>query len=125
MAESNEANGSRVEYPIVTIKGVEYRVKFGLGALYRLEKLGLNIQDLGISTASTGNLNTIFSILAATLGNEGKHGWVPLGLTPEQLADAIPMEMLGELSAAISQAVPKVAPAVEIGAAQPEDSQPR
>jgi len=112
---SNALNGSPVDYPSVEINGVRFKVKFGLGAMYRLEKFGIALQDLGGTierdVAAGRNLQTLFAILAAALGTEDAAGaWKPIGLTPEQLADMLPTEKLGELSAAISIASGKVSP---------------
>lgn len=112
---NSASNGSPVDYPVVEINGVQFKVKFGLGALYRLERFGISAQDLSGTierdVAAGRNLQTLFAILAAALGTEDASGsWKPIGLTPEALADMLPTEKLGELSAAISLASGKVSP---------------
>jgi hypothetical protein len=116
---------SAIEHLTVEIKGVQYQIRFGLGALYRLEKYGLSAANIGTEMKEGKNLTTIFAVLASTLGNSGAGGkWIPLGISPEQLADMVPMDQLAELSAAISTAASKVSLASSNGAGMPEAETP-
>lgn len=111
----NAPNGSPVDYPVLEIQGVEYRLKFGLGALLRLEKLGVTSEQffaaVGSGNLGTNSVTTMLSILAASLGQEIEGKWVPLKMEVEELADAIPLEYLGEIAEKMKAAQAKVSPA--------------
>ena len=122
-------NGSPEDFPAIEINGTKYRVKFGLGAFLRLEKMGVSLDDLNSALGNggvmkNGNFGMLFSMLSATLGVEGADGlWHPISYTPEQLADLIPVEQLGIISEAISASASKVSTAA-MGAGLPETTSP-
>ncbi len=106
-----------IDYPRVTIGGVTYVLKFSAGALYRLEKYGLdpaNIRHLIETELNEGRrVMLICRLLSACLGTPLEGGrWKPIGVDPEELADLIhdPKE-LAAIDAQLTQSLKKAAPA--------------
>jgi hypothetical protein len=95
----NQPNGSAdastgITYPEIIIDGTAYKLKFGMGAMFRLEKYGLDpsqVRDMIIGESNAGRKTQLtFKLLAACLGNEGTGGrWKPAGFDPEALADML------------------------------------
>jgi hypothetical protein len=111
-------NGSPVEYPILILDGVEYQIRFGLGALYRLEKAGISVDQIDSASVLAGGkpLHTILTLLSFTLGRENDDGtWETIGYTAEQLADIFDRPAnrvtLQELTEKIASAQAKASPA--------------
>jgi hypothetical protein len=106
-----------ISYPTFVLNGKSYIAKFGLGAMYRLETLGINpanLKDEITSMQAAGqNINLILKLAAASLGTETEDGrFHALGLMPEELADSIgeSPEAFKALSLVVTQALLKVRP---------------
>lgn len=120
---------SPVDYPTIEINGTAYRVKFGLGALYRLEQQGLNTGAFFDSisggkdkfgAAVAGELmrdgkfvTNLLRILVVTLGREVEGKWVPLRMSVEELADSLSETGLSAVIEAITAARGKASPSPE------------
>lgn len=114
--EKGNGIGSGVEYPTLVIGGVSYVVKFSRGALYRLDKAGFDLRQLGPQlqqwfpkklddgTEIPGNLrlSVLVDVLHSAIGDKF------LG-SPEQLAEALG-ENIAEAAIAVVQAIAKMKP---------------
>lgn len=106
-----------VAYPTVNIRGIDYIVKFGLGAMYRMESLGLDMarlrEQITAEVEAGRSTQLTFKLLAATLGRQTEKGWEPLGLAPEKLADLMgdDVRQLAVLAEAVKAALVKAQPA--------------
>jgi hypothetical protein len=115
-----------VAYPEVVIGGVPYLLKFGSGALIRLERLGIPAGKLGESieeaNASGHGIEMMFKLLSAGLvtPKPGGKGWKSIGMTPEELADFIDDAEVSNLAAIVSSALGKASPA-EVSPAPPAE----
>lgn len=97
-----------VSYPVLTIQGVRYPVKFSNGAFYRLDKAGVDIRTVK-DRLSTGTcaFSLIYDLLAACIGN---------GFTGEKLAELIDPKAASE---AVVEAMGKVQPPAETALREP------
>ena len=99
---------SAVTYPTVMIRGVAYPVKFSNAAFYRLEKAGLDLQD--VSAKLKGGkltLALVYDLLGACVGH---------GFTGELLADAVEVPAARD---AVIAALGKVQPSPETKLREP------
>lgn len=127
--ETNGAVTPPVEYPRFFLRGKEYHLKFGLGAMYRLEQMGLNPGNLKeeiLAYQKEGkNIKLVLVLAAASLGTLEGETFTGLGLTPEQIADAVSdSNRFAELAAAVTSALVKVQPAATTTAPAPPAKAP-
>jgi hypothetical protein len=115
--------GTGIEYPTIEIAGKRYTVKFSRGALYRLDKAGFDLRELGPSIqrwfpngGRDGNvrLSVLFDVLHSAIAEQ-----LPTGMNAMELCElALPMDSPGEetqkrvveIATAIIQALIKMAP---------------
>lgn len=115
------ANGTPpIEWPRISVAGVEYVLRFSCGAIYRLESMGIDATN---PQGTNQPMHQLFAMLACTLGREENGRWQTIQLKPEEIADAIPPEDLPRINAAIQEARIKV-PQVETPAIPPASSEP-
>jgi hypothetical protein len=100
-----------IEYPTVTVGGVSYQIKFGLGAIYKMSVLGLEPGDLKAGSKLT--FAKQLQLAVAGLGNFSGDDWVTSDMTPEQLADRLEPGELEAIRAALAVSAGKVTPARE------------
>ena len=68
-----------IEYPRITVGGVEYEVKFGHGTFYRMDMLK--------EARSNGGLSFVVQVLACFVGHYADGRWRPVHYDAEQFAD--------------------------------------
>ena len=68
-----------IEYPRITVGGVEYEVKFGHGTFYRMDMLK--------EARSNGGLSFVVQVLACSVGHSTESKWRPVHYDAEQFAD--------------------------------------
>ena len=95
-------NGTGIDYPRLTLGGVEYELKFTRGALlYRISRRGISVSTL---RDPERRIAAGVDILHAIIGDQ-------FGGTPEQLADLVfTEEKFAEVIQAVTVAVGKVFP---------------
>jgi hypothetical protein len=109
--------GSGVDYPTIDIEGVQYTLKFSRGAMYRLDKAGVDFRALArqFEKWKTGfvHLSGLVDVIHACLAEQ-----IP-DISAAQLADMLlPISLQGTdytdrvrvLAVAVSQALGKVWP---------------
>ena len=103
-----------IAYPTLEIGGRTYSLKFALGARYRLELAGVNASNISAGIlqeiAAGRNISLVLKLAAAALGTQDGGTWIPAGLTAEALADSLPEARLGEVGAAVLEALVKAYP---------------
>ena len=103
-----------IVYPTVTVGGVTYSLKFGLGSMYRLERAGVNPGNLKAeiqnALAKGRNLDMIFTLLAAALGQVRDGRWVRVEYSAAELADMMESAEFTGLAETIIAALGKVSP---------------
>lgn len=101
-------NGSPVEYPTVTVRGIVYPVKFSNRTLYRLDKNGIDLAQFGEKLkAGRVSVSMIYDILSACL---------PTGLAAEDLADEV---STADATKAVIEAMGKVPPPATVKLQEP------
>jgi hypothetical protein len=104
---------SAVTYPVIVINGVSYPVKFGNASFYRLEKSGLDLNDVAAKLRSRKlGLAMVYDLLAASVGN---------GFTGEQLAEVVPINEARDI---VIAALGKVPPPAETALREPAAPSP-
>ena len=96
------------DYPTVTVGGVSYQVKFGLGAIYKMSLLGLEPGDLKMGAKLT--FAKLMQLAASGLGNFDGDDWVTSDMTPERLADQLQPGELEVLREALVTGAGKATP---------------
>jgi len=113
-------NGSPVEYPTVRIKGQDIPLKFSNGALYRLDKAGVDLQQIGADLKSGKvKISMIYDMLSACLVGTGVWNQRYSG---EELAEEISPK---EAADAVIAALGKVPRPVEVTLREPATTQAR
>ena len=103
---------SPITYPTIMIREVAYPVKFGNAAFYRLEKAGLDLQDVSAKLkAKKITVALVYDLLAASVGN---------GFTGEMLADLVEIPAARD---AVISALGKVQPPPETKLREPATAQ--
>ncbi len=102
-----ETNGTGIEYPTIELGGREYTVKFTRGGiLYRLNKNGANLSDLGGSKSFA----TLVDVLHAALFGQFN------GTTDELAELIVAEEKILAADHAVSEALKKVFPPTQSAA---------
>lgn len=94
------------DYPTIRISDVEYQARFTLGSLYRLSKRGIRATDVQEGLVS-GDVGMVLDVLAVMLGQWRGGEWVPIGMTPEAIADMVEPGALQEIATVLSAAMGK------------------
>lgn len=119
-----------VQYPTIEIQGTQYQIRFGLGALFRLEQLGISADSLaqfskpsdeggGLPAGKT--IQTLCAVLSATLGTQPNGSWIPIGKSPEQVADMLTPADFAALLPVMQGGLAKASPAEKTGATLPAE----
>ena len=126
--EIKQSEDIPISFPVITITGDEYKLRFTAGAGFRLLKRGIDparLKEAGEKWKAEGRaIDFMFEMLAAMLGREVDGRWKALGLTAEELADQLSIADLGTLAGAISQAL-KTQPAANTAEATPAPPDPQ
>lgn len=103
-----EETPSAVNYPVLTVQGVRYPVKFSNVAFYRLDRAGVDIRTVKDRLASgTCAFSLIYDLLAACIGN---------GFTGEKLAELVEPKVASDI---VIEAMGKVQPSQETKLREP------
>lgn len=82
-----------VVYPVATVGGVRYSIRFGFRALYELNGRGINVAKLKEAIDAYTNkeqwTRAVFDLASAALGNTVNGKWVSSPMTPESLCDSV------------------------------------
>ena len=99
---------SPIDYPRVSVGGVQYQIKFSLSAWVLLESWGMN-KDV-IREWFTGRTRAVtFSLAAAGLGNYDEMGnWETAGFTMTKLTDRILPEEIDGIIKAVGESLKKL-----------------
>lgn len=97
-----------VVYPVATVGGAPYSIRFGFRALYELNGRGINVakmkEAIDAYTSKEQWTRAVFDLASAALGNFKDGKWVSTPMTPEQLCDAIADNEYDQLSDALIEA---------------------
>ncbi len=113
-----------VDYPKVVIDGLPYLLKWGTGALLRMERLGLPADKMREAFTYEKNpdgsekvvttrlpLTVLYTYLAAAAGTPLRGGrWKPINMSPEEIADCSSPEEVTAFTEAVVQMLVKVKP---------------
>lgn len=109
MKEIRQSDDMPFSFPVVTVNGQDYTLRFTAGAGFRLLKRGIDPAKLNEIRQRYAEENRagefLFEILAAMLGREIEGKWKALGMTAEELADQLSIGDLGEMAQAITQSL--------------------
>lgn len=115
--------------PSIILGGTLYHSRFSMGAMYRLESMGLNItqwDDTVRAEVEAGrNVQLTCKIASACLGTMVRGKWTPAPFSAEELADMIDPAEAKSLRTLIVETMEKVrrAQAPAPAAAEAEQSQ--
>ena len=115
MPNGTEPAGAPIEWPKVNLGGAQYTVKLSLGALFRLEEMGLDLNTLGQELSSWKahevngetiapriKISVLCKILSAAIAERR--------FLPEVLADMLDISAMPRIVGAIAQALEKIKP---------------
>ena len=107
---------SPVIYPKVTIGGQSYQLKFGMNAVFRLNKWGVPVDNLSETIEqyrrSGQNIVMITTLIAAAMGNEVAGVWESTAwATPDSVADRLLDNEFTALAENLADTLGKVLPA--------------
>jgi hypothetical protein len=115
----NQDNGTGVEYPKITLGGVEYEVKFTRAVMYRMGKLGIKFEPtIKPDRVTVANFSQLVDVLHLAISFQG---------TPEQLAELCfdqRHEIVGPLVSAWLKVVLPSMPTIQTPAANPTPDRP-
>lgn len=98
-----------VAYPVATVGGVSYSIRFGFRAMYELNGRGINVAKLEEAIDAYTNkeqwTRAVFDLASAALGNFAGDKWVSSPVTPEALCDTIADGEYDKLSDALIEAL--------------------
>lgn len=104
----SEQLSTPVIYPVATVGGVSYSIRFGFRALYELNGRGINVAKLKEAIDAYTDKEqwprAVFDLASAALGNQVNGKWHSQPMTPEQLCDTIQDAEYDKLSGALIEA---------------------
>jgi hypothetical protein len=128
---------SPVEFPTLEIDGVSYQLKYSTGAQLRMERMGYppdKMREMFLwEKAEDGTervvgtklpMEVAFAWVAACAGKNAFGKWIPIRMTPEEIADTFTMAQFGAIGTALglmfSKAKPEGNKPATLPASQPE-----
>ena len=101
-------------YPKIKIAGQEFEVRFTLGAMFRMERYGIDFSNLQQKLMTVCGLCQAVSCAIGNLVPDNV--WVPAPLSPEEVADGLEGkigEAMKYVAAIVAEAVGKAPPSQE------------
>lgn len=109
-----------IKLPVVTVDGNQYELKLTLGALRRLEQMGVDLADPGRKPtpeepATQAETNQSFLRLCSQVAafahiRTAQNKLRPANLSPDEVMDTAGIEDVGPLQAAVNEALKNAAP---------------